>query len=145
MTLQPTLFQALMASPDALAEKLADDANAGGATPAEWLGDIARNGLTTTLVAEIKRAVSDYGITTFPEINVKTKKVRWVRRLPPNLPERAAYALSLVTIIEADFIEHIRRCGECSKFFVADPRARWCSKACGSRARVRAKRERDRA
>jgi hypothetical protein len=141
----PGLFEALVGSPDALAQKLVDEANAGSATPAEWLGDLVRNGFTTTLATEIKRVIADYGITTYPDVNVKTLKVRWVRRLPPAVPERAAYGLALVTVIEAGMLERIGRCDyeKCSKFFVGDPRSRWCSKKCGSNARVRAKRMRD--
>ena len=31
----------------------------------------------------------------------------------------------------------------CEKFFLAPPQAKWCSKACGSKSRVREKRKRD--
>jgi predicted RNA-binding Zn ribbon-like protein len=58
-----------------------------------------------------------------------------------------AIAYGVAHLLAAGAFEGLKRCRlkTCQKFFVGRPDAKWCSKACGSKFRVKKKRKRDRA
>jgi hypothetical protein len=68
--------------------------------------------------------------TTVPSLDLYGKPDTMVQ-------EPWAWALVVVTVVNAGLIEWFHRCGadDCSTAFFGDPRSRWCSTRCGARMR----------
>jgi len=69
----------------------------------------------------------------------------YVAGLDP-VPSPEAYAANdFSRILTSGMLERVRRCQMegCKKLFVGPPQAKWCSKTCGSKHRVRKKRKLD--
>ena len=102
----------------------------------EWV-ELVENGVNILAGSDKKRILDIYD----------DGRPRWtnIADLDGLEPEsKAAYAIS--NLIGSGTFERLRQCQDnaCDQFFLGPPNALWCSKRCGSRARGRAKRKRDR-
>lgn len=108
-----------------------------------WVGRLVSNGVTKELCRDLSLAV---GQVTIPLRFMRTGPTRF--ELQHTLfqgTDDELFALAMVRIIAEGFTDKVHRCAlkECRKYFVGDPRARWCSTTCGSKYRVRKKRRKD--
>jgi hypothetical protein len=62
------------------------------------------------------------------------------------LADAELLAVGMVRVLMEGYDKRLHRCEleDCGTYFVGDPRAKWCSTTCGSTARMRLKRRRDR-
>ena len=69
----------------------------------------------------------------------------YVAELDQVTSEEAYAANEFSKILTSGMLERVRRCQmeECKRLFVGPPQAKWCSKTCGSKHRVRKKRKLD--
>ncbi len=69
----------------------------------------------------------------------------YIAELDQRLTPEAYAANEFSKILTSRMLEGVKRCQMegCKRFFVGRPQAKWCSKACGSKHRVRNKRRRD--
>lgn len=86
---------------------------------------------------------------SFRDEAVKTEEVALLMGPPGDarkLAKAPQYALAFLRVVNAGLANRIHRCAQkdCRRIFFGDVRARWCSPSCGSKHRVRRKRERDR-
>lgn len=117
--------------------------------------------------AWMKRFV-DKGFTTemLKELREEMDEIRFFHFLNPAIPSRgkplphweysadmedfsdpntvAAYAFSVQLTVDGFVGLKYCEMGDCQKFFIGHPNAKWCSAACGSKHRVAEKRKRDR-
>lgn len=143
----PIGFRVLASTPLEQARQVVDATNDGDEAVGRWLEQLTvRWPRVKNLMHEIAAAMPR--VTTHPSFNERDGSFTWVRSYSADdaaIPERA-YALAMIRAIDGGFGPRFRRCklDECRKYFVGDPRSRWCSETCGSKYRVRAKRWRDR-
>ena len=69
----------------------------------------------------------------------------YIAELDPVNSEEAYAANEFSKILTSGMLKRIKQCQleGCEKLFVGPPHAKWCSKTCGSKYRVRKKRKRD--
>lgn len=69
----------------------------------------------------------------------------YIAELDGATSERAYAANEFSKILTSGMLKRVKQCQMegCGKLFVAPPQAKWCSKSCGSKYRVRKKRKRD--
>lgn len=113
---------------------------------AQWLTRLISDGVTEQLVDELNKETADIRYRRILDI-YSDGRPRWtdIADLDGLEPEsKAAYAIS--HLIGSGAFERLRQCQEdaCDQVFLGPPNAIWCSERCGSRARGRAKRMRDR-
>ena len=113
---------------------------------AQCLTRLMNDGVTEELVDELNEETAELRYRRVLDI-YDDGRPRWtnIADLDELEPEsKAAYAIS--HLIGSGAFERLRQCQDdaCDQFFLGPPNALWCSKRCGSRARGRAKRKRDR-
>jgi predicted RNA-binding Zn ribbon-like protein len=142
-----TLFENL--SGKELAEQMCQAANRGDPTAVHWLARLVGVTPSTELFQELVSEAPTVPLLNSPVV-VRGPGIAWRYGYtePAGTPAQRArypYALAMVRIVIEGLLPRIKRCKEqdCGKYFFGDPRARWCSTTCGSRARVRAKRRKD--
>jgi hypothetical protein len=124
-------------------EQLLDAASAGVEPVAAWLDEIATNGrLGRTSTDRITEVVRTLGIRTYPVFAKKgdSDLVLWIHEYPSDsVSAETECALALVAAADAGNLSRIHRCvlEDCRKFFMGDPRSKWCSNACGAKVRQR--------
>lgn len=133
---------------ESLADRLVEAANAEDHPAMEWLDHLTREGLSSWLVGQLNAAAAGLRVASYLHFDEESGKFDWVLETPAQRKFRSrdtSYALVFTRIINADLTDRIRRCelDDCRRFFVGDPRSRWCSNTCGSKHRVREKRRRD--
>jgi hypothetical protein len=137
-----------MCSVEDVAETLVEQANEGDEQARRWLDPLIAKGPTAKLIWEIHDIAKDVVIPMHLGIRGSRSRPKLVLGYGAlmDTPEPALYALAVGRMIETGFADRFHRCGvpDCQRYFVGDPRSRWCSTTCGSKARVRAKRKRDR-
>jgi predicted RNA-binding Zn ribbon-like protein len=114
----------------------------------DWLSQLVDEGVTVEMIEDLNETLSE---------------IRFIRVLMPstggahywqdiadldkslNPDEAAAYGFS--HLLEIGALDGLKRCKlpDCERFFIGRPNAKWCSKTCGSRHRVRNKRKKDKA
>ena len=113
----------------------------------DWMHDIVDNGITDDLIEELNDVV---GKIRYIHVLMLSKdgKPYWQNNIAdlnrsPEAQEVAGYAVAHQLAIGG--FEGLRRCQlpDCEKLFIGRPNAKWCSKSCGSKSRVRRKRKRD--
>lgn len=113
----------------------------------DWMHDIVDNGITDDLIEELNDVV---GNTRYIHVLMLSKEGKpfWQNNIAdlnrsPDVLEAAGYAFAHQLAIGG--LEGLRRCQlpDCEKFFIGRPNAKWCSKSCGSKHRVRQKRKKD--
>jgi hypothetical protein len=126
-------------------EDLANAANAGTQPIADWLEQVVASGGLGKVGPRITTLVRAMGIRTYPLFaKGDSSEVLWFREYPYNsVNAEIECALALAAIAESGGLRRIRRCqlSDCRKFFFGDPRAKWCSNACGSKSRKRKSRK----
>ena len=112
-----------------------------------WFEQIIANGVTEELVGALN---GEQMVTRYQHILVLEEdgSVTWryvadfgTGRAPET---RASYIVS--HLLECGALDSLKRCHseDCENLFAGRPNTKWCSKACGSRQRMRSKRRRDR-
>jgi len=111
-----------------------------------WLLEYYRDGISEGLVSRLNEEL------------IKLKTFCWLEYVPTSgqtewqiLPggdqtePRAMAAHKLGQLLTAGYLDNLKRCAsdECHKFYVRNPKAKYCSDTCASRERVRTKRKRD--
>ena len=128
-------------SEEALAVALTNMANAGDPAAVELVAQVIAGGGLDEMHDAIASLIDDIEISIRPSREKKTGKLAWEPVSSTDGPvvpsSSAAYALVLSRIDSAGIVDRIRQCQECGKYFVGDPRSKWCSKNCGSRNRQR--------
>ncbi len=139
-----------------LAEKMADWANAGDPAAVEMLnllmeeGELDESGkFSDKLFDTIESLTADIRLSIKPVVDRKYGNTfQWANAFLKTdcIPSsKSAYALAIASLVNSFETERFHQCAECGKYFVGDPRSRWCSKICGSRNRQRAYQDRKRA
>jgi hypothetical protein len=144
----PTLFESL--SGEELAAQMCDAANRGDPAAVHWLARLVGVKPSTELFQELVSEAPTVPLLNSPVV-VPGPGIAWRYGYtePAGTPAQRArypYALAMVRIVIEGLLPRIKRCEEkenCGRYFFGDPRAHWCSRKCGSRARVRAKRRKD--
>ena len=132
---------------EALAERMAREANEGGELAAYWMDRLISKGVTPKVLTEVGTAVRNVRRVQGVVPDMKAKRFVWETYLPESdwIPSiESAFALIVVKIINEDVVPKLHRCEhtDCRKYFVGDVRARWCSNSCGSKYRQKLYRER---
>ena len=142
-------------APESLAQQLVDATNRGDERARRWLDLLVftapvKKGLVRTAysdAATLEQLVDEQAAKNTTEMFALANGRRLVqqRAYNPNM-EHDIYATALLRVIHAGLLPRIRYCalaarkpGEkgCGKLFFGDPRARWCSAACGTVHRQR--------
>jgi len=112
-----------------------------------WLTRLLNDGLTGQMIEELNKETCEIRYRRLLDLDEATSP-QWheVADLDKDLnPEsKAAYAIS--HLLGSGAFQRLRQCQEnaCDRFFLGPPNSKWCSPRCGSRARGRDKRKRDR-
>lgn len=140
-----------MVPTEVLAQRLVMEANEGNEAVLIWLDALIDNGPTLDLLKQLSAAVFEVDIPQYLTLDLDTRKFRFALRgrMTKKAAERfrhAGPALAIVRLVNEDFTDRLRRCEleECRRYFVGDPRSRWCSNACGSKYRQKEYRKRKR-
>ncbi len=128
---------ALEMSDEWLAKALMAAADAGDEAARRFVRGLVE-GAREPFLREIAALLKDYRQVSKPAL--KRGKFAWYTFVePPQLPGKDwAYALVAARLVNAGLVSSFHECAadDCETMFLADPRARWCSKTCGSRQRV---------
>jgi hypothetical protein len=121
-------------------------ANAGDERFLAWLRRVERHGVTHGLAEDINKKLLGFQMPACFVFNTETGKLEpgfFPFDLPKN--DEVMIAFSVAVALADGALDTLKRCAlkECSKYFVGDPRAKWCSETCGSKYRVRNKRKKD--
>lgn len=143
------LHGAALSELETAAHLLVSNANDGSQPELYWIRKLERSGPSARLVRELnaKLRAMPTTIHTFPELDPRTLKLSAkydsTRKGESEWDWTCAYLVAFA--IEAGTFKNLKRCAlkECSKYFIGDPRAKWCSANCGSKYRVRKKRKID--
>ncbi len=113
----------------------------------DWMDSLFRDGVTNELTDDLNQELVDvrYLHVLLPS---GSGKASWKYNMADmnrqhDPVEAAAYAFTHQLAIGS--LARLRRCQstDCGNFFLGPPNAKWCSASCGSKNRVRRKRERD--
>lgn len=146
---------------DFFAEEIVTFANQG-------LNDESEVKLVCQILREWMNRYLEEGITDnfLNDLNIAIKEIRYSKHILPidllpsetgfprntyiaqydKIPEPEAYAADdFSKLLTSGELKRLKRCHlkGCENFFLGPPQARWCSKSCGSKFRVREKRKRD--
>lgn len=117
----------------------------------QWLNRYLDEGITDLFLNDLNSAIHEIRYSKYilpldllpPEIEFP--KNAYIAQLDP-MPTQEAYAADHFSmLLTSGELERLKRCQleGCENFFLGPPQARWCSKSCGSKFRVREKRKRD--
>jgi len=108
---------------------------------------VVENGVTDDLISELNELLSEVRYIHLLAL-AKNREPFWQNNIADmgagsSPPEVAAYAVS--HHLAAGGLAGLKRCelSDCRNFFVGRPSAKWCSKSCGGKHRVRKKRRRE--
>ena len=113
----------------------------------DWMCDLVDEGATDELIDELNDVLADI---RYIHVLIPSEGgiPYWQNNIadmnsPPNVLGAAGYAFAHQLAIGG--LEGLKRCQlpDCEKFFIGRPNAKWCSKSCGSKYRIRKKRQRD--
>lgn len=112
-----------------------------------FMSRLVYEGVTEDLIEELNDLLSEIRYIHVLRLS-RNKEAFWQRNVGDmsrsSTPvEAAAYSFSHQLAIGG--LDGLKRCeqSDCQKFFVGRPNAKWCSKSCGAKHRVRKKRKRD--
>jgi len=118
---------------------------------AEWMSRYLKEGITDDFLNDLNAALHDirYLKYIFP-LDLLPSESGFPRNgyiaKYDKIPKPEAYAADdFSKLLTSGKLKRLKRCQieGCENFFIGPPQARWCSKACGSKYRVREKRKRD--
>lgn len=116
-----------------------------------WLSRYLQEGITDALLDDLNSAIHE---TRYAKYILPADLMSSETGLPQNayvaqydnLPDPRAYAADdFSKLLTSGQLKRLKICQleECDNFLLGPPQARWCSKTCGSKFRVREKRKRD--
>lgn len=117
----------------------------------EWMNRYLAEGITDGLLNDLNAAIHNirYSKYIFPLDLIPSEsgfpQNGYVARYD-KIPEPDAYAADdFSKLLTSGELKRLKKCQMegCENLFLGPPQARWCSKACGSKFRVREKRRRD--
>lgn len=139
-------------SSDVLAERLVREANSKNEAVLRWLNPLIESGATDEYLIELGEELFPIEVPQYRMLDRDTFRFRWALRGRMSKKAAEAFrnggpALAIARLIDDSFTNRIRRCelADCRTYFVGDPRARWCSRRCGSTHRQRELRKRRKA
>jgi hypothetical protein len=137
------LFETL--TPADIAAQMVHAANTGDTRAAEWLARFVGVPKAKAPLEALIDASADVHLVMSPVLT-RDRRLKWTYGYLPSKGHGDTYALAMLRVIEGNMLRRIKHCAlpECRRLFFGDVRAKWCSETCGSKARVRAKRKRDR-
>lgn len=108
------------------------------------LDRLIQEGVTSKMIANLNfglRNISFRHVLRLTDSGEPTWQYIADFRLGPDAIASAAYGFS--HLLEVGALDGLKRCEstDCRNFFIGRPNAKWCSKRCGSRYRVRLKRQ----
>lgn len=139
-----------------LFDEIVREANHGDDFAYDLIYRLWRYGLTKSLLKELEWSVREIRFDSHPKLDPATDSFYWIREMPADqeVDPLAAYSLILVMAVNGGQAGQVKRCPgkkkvegrtlTCGNFFVGADNKRYCSIKCASRARVQAKRKRDR-
>lgn len=141
---------AVMSTPvDEIAKALVVQANRSHPRAIQWLEPLVDSGPTNAFLRKLDVAVQHVELRTRVELEGDSK--RRARNFELSQASFAGselelFSLAVIRILMDDYVDRLHRCQleDCRRYFVGDPRSKWCSKNCGSTYRVRDKRKRAR-
>ncbi len=117
----------------------------------EWMDRYLKEGVTDDFLNDLNAALHEIRYSKYilaldilPSESVFPKN-GYVAKYD-KIPSPEAYAADdFSKLLTSGQLKRLKRCqlDGCEKFFLGPPQARWCSKSCGSKFRVREKRRRD--
>ena len=132
-----------------IAEMLVTQANLDHPRAIQCLEPLLQEGPTEETLQKLAGAVRHVELRS--KVFLKSGKPADPSRLTVGLTifagsELEFFALATIRILMDGYLERIHRCQleDCDRYFVGDPRSKWCSERCGSKSRVRRKRKKDR-
>jgi predicted RNA-binding Zn ribbon-like protein len=117
----------------------------------DWVSRYFREGVTDAFLDDLNSAMKDVRHTkcVLPHDLLASDtgypRSGYITDLD-EMPSPEAYAANdFSRILTSGMLERVRRCQMegCKRLFAGPPQAKWCSKTCGSKHRVRKKRKRD--
>lgn len=117
----------------------------------EWMSRYLKEGITDDFLNDLNAALHEirYSKYIFPLDLLPSEtgfpQSAYVAKYD-KIPEPEAYAADdFSKLLTSGKLKRLKRCQMkgCENFFLGPPQARWCSKTCGSKFRVREKRKRD--
>ncbi|HNP64155.1 MAG TPA: hypothetical protein PKH39_09475 [Woeseiaceae bacterium] len=117
----------------------------------DWVSRYFREGVDDSFLDDLNSAIKDVRFTQYvlPHDLLPTDtgypRCGYIADLD-KMPSPEAYAANEFSrILTSGMLERVRRCQMegCERLFAGPPQAKWCSKTCGSKYRVREKRRRD--
>lgn len=117
----------------------------------DWVIRYFREGVTDAFLDDLNSAMQDVRYTKYVlPLDLLPSRSGYPRSGYitdlDQIPSPEAYAANdFSRILTSGMLERVRRCQMegCKRLFVGPPQAKWCSKNCGSKHRVRKKRKRD--
>ncbi len=113
----------------------------------DWICELVEKGVTDEMIDELNSVLADL---RYVHVLMRADDGRpyFQRNIadmnrPPNVEVLAAHAFA--HLLTNGGLKGLKRCAmpDCEKHFIGRPNAKWCSKSCGSKHRVRMKRKRD--
>lgn len=117
----------------------------------EWMSRYLKEGITNDFLNDLNTAIHKirYSKYIFPLDLLPSEtgfpKNGYIAQYD-EIPKPEEYAADdFSKLLTSGELKRLKRCQlkGCENFFLGPPQARWCSKACGSKFRVREKRKRD--
>ena len=116
-------------------------------TVAEWLTRLLNEGVTGLMIEELNQKTSDIRYRRLLHKD-EGASPRWfnVADLHDEIDSESKAAYAIIHLVGSGAFRRLKQCEEdaCDSFFLGPPNSKWCSDGCGSRARGRVKRKRDR-
>jgi predicted RNA-binding Zn ribbon-like protein len=150
---------------DFFAEEIVEAANKGlGSGPAnnspenrvlnnlrQWMSRYLNEGVTDDLLNDLNAALHEirYSKYIFPldlmPSDIGFPQNGYVAKYDRTPSPKALAADDFSKLLTSGLLKRLKRCqlGGCEKLFLGPPQAKWCSKSCGSKFRVREKRRRE--
>jgi CGNR zinc finger len=117
----------------------------------DWLNRYLEEGVLDPLLDDLNNLLADISYRKFVlPLDLLPSDTGYPRSGYMSLHSRAPSPTRLAAdefsrILSSGLLGKLKKCqlGDCEKFFLGRPQAKWCSKSCGSKYRVAKKRKRD--
>lgn len=133
----------LTAQPDDLAETLVKMANNGDEFAKTWVEKLIAKRTSPAVLNLVNDAIMDVDISVQVALDASRRQFGWRPQISPG-PKNVksmnnAIALLIARLVNAGYVDRLRHCqlSDCGRYFVGDPRSKWCSDTCGSKFRQR--------
>ena len=112
----------------------------------DWLLELYRNGSSEALVSDLNKELAKVKTICSLRYIPQSDQTQWhILPMGDQTEPRAMAAHKFGQLVTAGHLDDLKRCAsdDCRRFYVRNPKAKYCSDTCGSRERVRSKRKRD--